>query len=165
MFDLKAPQNGELYFLRNSILILFNFFCEIHGKKTDYKRDRIWFELETEQKMKLKKTLKSLNCKMRKLFYFSFQCCIRFVCFFFCAGTLEWHFHEKEEDGKYFSIFNENSCAKISGEFYMYLVFNLEELFYARARTSSPNKNRRIKDVILKEITYQSMARSQEAEN
>lgn len=50
---------------------------------------------------------------------------------------------------RYFSIFNENSCAKISGEFYMYLVFNLEELFYARARTSSPNKSRRIKDVIL----------------
>lgn len=50
-----------------------------------------------------------------------------FYSVFFCAGTLEWHFHEKKEDGK---IFNENSCAKISGEFFrMYLVvfFNLKK--------------------------------------
>ena len=49
--------------------------------------------------------------------------------FFVVCWGFGMAFSRKEEDGKYFSIFNENSCAKISGEFYMYLVFNLKECF------------------------------------
>ena len=42
--------------------------------------------------------------------------------FFLCWG-FGMAFPWKKQDGKYFSIFNENSCAKISGEFYKNVFF------------------------------------------
>lgn len=115
-------------------------------KKKDYKRDRSWLNWKQNAKWNYKNKIKmkSLNCvKWGNCFISRFN-----VCYFFCAWALEWHFHEKKEDGKYFSIFNENSCAKISGEFYICLVFNFKECLMPELEHHLETK-KRIKDVFL----------------